>query len=226
MPSNPIQNSVESRIGRHVGRCGRGTVFTPATFSGWGSRAAIDKALQRLVAQGVLRRLSRGWYDKPRTDELLGPLWPTVESVVKALVGREKSRVQPAGLYAANLLGLSEQVPAKIVLLTDGTGRSVRIGPMQLLLKRASPRTMRAAGRLGGLVIQALKSLGEQHITPEVLARLRARLPAPERARLLDDAALAPGWMQPILRDLARMPSPPEKQAKPKRASSGRTPGT
>lgn len=168
-----------------------------------GSRAAIDKSLQRLVAQGVLRRLSRGWYDKPRTDDVLGPLWPTVESVVKALVDKEKLRVQPAGLYAANLLGLSEQVPAKIVLLTDGTGRSVRIGPMLLVLKHTSPRNMEAAGRLSGLVIQALKSLGAQSITSEHVSILRARLSATERARLLDDVVLAPGWMQPILRDLA-----------------------
>jgi hypothetical protein len=214
-----LHNSIEARIGRHVRRCARGVVFTPATFADWGSRAAIDKALQRLVAQGVLRRLSRGWYDKPRMDDRLGPLWPSVESVVKALVGKEKSRVQPAGLYAANLLGLSEQVPAKIVLLTDGTGRSVRVGPMQLILKRTSPRNMRAAGRLGGLVIQALKSLGAQHIRPEHLDILCARLPASERARLEADVALAPGWMQPLLRELARRPAP---KAKPKRAFEGK----
>jgi len=196
-------------------------VFTPATFAALGSRAAVDKALQRLAAEGVVRRLSRGWYDKPRTDDLLGPLWPTVDSVIKALVGKERLRVQPAGLYAANLLGLSEQVPAKIVLLTDGTGRSVRIGPMQLLLKRTSPRNMTAAGRLSGLVIQALKSLGAQHITPERLALLRARLPAAERARLLDDVALAPGWMQPILRELAQTAPDAAGQAKPRRAQSG-----
>ncbi|MDX9793528.1 MAG: DUF6088 family protein [Kiritimatiellia bacterium] len=221
MPSKPLQNSIESRIGRYVGRCGRGTVFTPATFAAVGSRAAVDKALQRLAAEGVVRRLSRGWYDKPRTDDLLGPLWPTVDSVIKALVGKERLRVQPAGLYAANLLGLSEQVPAKIVLLTDGTGRSVRIGPMQLLLKRTSPRNMTAAGRLSGLVIQALKSLGAQHITQERLALLRARLPAAERARLLDDVALAPGWMQPILRELAQTAPDAAGQAKPRRAQSG-----
>jgi hypothetical protein len=203
-----------------VNRSERGTVFTPSTFAALGSRAAIDKSLQRLVAQGELRRLSRGWYDKPRTDDLLGPLWPTVDSVIKALVGKEKLRIQPAGLYAANLLGLSEQVPAKIVLLTDGTGRSVRIGPMQLLLKRTSPRNMTAAGRLSGLVIQALKSLGAQHITQERLALLRTRLPAAERARLLDDVAVAPGWMQPILRDLAQTAPALAEQVKTKRAQS------
>lgn len=203
MEKNELQTRVEKKIEQYVNRNKRGTVFTPSTFTDMGSRAAIDKSLQRLVAQGVLRRLSRGWYDKPRTDDVLGPLWPTVESVVKALVDKEKLRVQPAGLYAANLLGLSEQVPAKIVLLTDGTGRSVRIGPMLLVLKHTSPRNMEAAGRLSGLVIQALKSLGAQSITSEHVSILRARLSATERARLLDDVVLAPGWMQPILRDLA-----------------------
>ena len=217
-----LQQSIGTRIERHVSRKVRGSVFTPSSFAALGSRAAIDKALQRLVAQGELRRLSRGWYDKPRTDALLGQLWPTVDNVIKALIGKEKLRVQPAGLYAANLLGLSEQVPAKIVLLTDGTGRSVRIGPMQLLLKRTSPRNMTAAGRLGGLVIQALKSLGAQHITPERLALLRARLPAAERDRLLDDLALAPGWMQPILRDLAQTVPTPAEHVKPKRTHSPR----
>lgn len=221
MPRKELHHSIETRIGQYVNRSERGTVFTPSTFAALGSRAAIDKSLQRLVAQGELRRLSRGWYDKPRTDDLLGPLWPTVDSVIKALVGKERLRIQPAGLYAANLLGLSEQVPAKIVLLTDGTGRSVRIGPMQLLLKRTSPRNMTAAGRLSGLVIQALKSLGAQHITPERLALLRTRLPAAERKSLLDDVALAPGWMQPILRDLAQTAPALAEQVKTKSAQSG-----
>lgn len=199
-----IKHSTEETILRHVNRCRLGTVFTPATFAGTGSRAAIDKALQRLVTQGRLRRLSRGWYDKPRTDEVLGPLWPSVESVIQALVGKERLRVLPAGLYAANLLGLSEQVPAKIVLLTDGTGRSVRIGPMQLILKRTSPRTMATAERPSSLVIQALKSLGAANLTRERLAQLRSRLPAAERETLAADMALAPVWMHPILRQLSQ----------------------
>ncbi|MBI5628170.1 MAG: type IV toxin-antitoxin system AbiEi family antitoxin domain-containing protein, partial [Candidatus Rokubacteria bacterium] len=162
-------------------RSARGSVFTPATFTALGSRAAIDKALQRLVAKGELRRLSRGLYDKPRHDELLGTLWPSVDAVVQAVVGKDKLRVQPAGVYAANLLGLSEQVPAQVVLLTDGASRSVRAGPMHITLRRTSPRNMAAADRLSGRVIQAFKSLGPGHITPQHLEHLRKTLPAAER---------------------------------------------
>lgn len=203
MPRGDSPHSIDTRIGRRVQDSARGTVFTPATFTDLGTRAAIDKALQRLVAHGTLRRLSRGLYDKPRHDAVLGPLWPSVDAVIRAVAGKHKLRVQPTGVYAANLLGLSEQVPAKVVLLTDGASRSVRAGPMQITLKRTSPRNMAAANRLSGLVIQAFKSLGPEHITPQRLAHLRRTLPAGERGRLLADLELAPGWMQPMLRELA-----------------------
>ena len=203
MPRAASPQSIDAQIARRVQRRARGSVFTPATFTALGSRAAIDKALQRLVAKGELRRLARGLYDKPRHDALLGTLWPSVDAVVQAVVGKDKLRVQPAGVYAANLLGLSEQVSAQVVLLTDGASRSVRAGPMHITLKRTSPRNMAAADRLSGGGIQAFKSLGPEHITPQPLEHLRKTLPAAERARLLADLDLAPGWMRPMLRELA-----------------------
>ena len=88
-----------------------------------------SKVLQRLVARGALRRLSRGLYDKPRHDELLGLLWPSVDAVVQALTGTDKLRTQPAGVYAANMLGLSEQVPAKVEFLASlGSGFNAGCG--------------------------------------------------------------------------------------------------
>jgi hypothetical protein len=218
MPYAALPNSMETKIARRVQRSTRGTVFTPAMFTALGNRSSIDKALQSLVAQGALRRLSRGLYDKPRHDELLGALWPSVEAVVNAIVGKDKLRVQPAGVYAANLLGLSEQVPAKIVMLTDGASRSVRAGPMHIVLKRTSPRNMAAANRLSGLVIQAFKSLGPEHITPARMARLRETLPAVERAKLIADLDLAPAWMRPLLRELAQ-----DESAEPKKQATKKT---
>ena len=142
MPRTASPTSIDAQVTRRVRRSAAGTVFTPSTFTALGSRAAIDKALQRMVARGQLRRLSRGLYDSPRHDEVLGTLWPSVDAVIRAVVGKDKLRVQPAGVYAANLLGLSEQVPAKVVLLTDGASRSLRAGPMQITFKRTTPRNM------------------------------------------------------------------------------------
>ena len=198
-----VETSVDAAMARRVRRSKPGTVFTPALFASLGGRAAIDKVLQRMVARGELRRLSRGLYDKPRQDPLLGMLWPTVDAVVAALSGKDRLRLQPTGVYAANLLGLSDQVPARVEFLTDGTSRTVRAGPMQIELKRTTPRQMAAAGRTSGLVIQALRSLGPDHLTPQRLNKLRRTLPAEQRRALLDDLTLAPGWMQPTLRSLA-----------------------
>ena len=198
-----VPSSIDAAVARRVQRAAPGSVFTPALFAKVGSRSAIDKALQRLVERGALRRLARGLYDKPREDPLLGTLWPSVDEVVKALRGKDRLRLQPTGTYAANLLGLSEQVPARVEFLTDGTSRTVQVGPMRIVLKRTTPRQMAAAGRSSGLVIQALRSLGPAHIGRDRLERLRRTLPASERRALLDDLALAPTWMRPLLLDLA-----------------------
>lgn len=211
MPRARSQHSIDTQIARRVQRSPGGSVLTAASFGAFGSRAAIDKALQRLVARGVVRRLSRGLYDKPRQDAILGTLWPSVDAVVKAVAGKHRLRVQPGGAYAANLLGLSEQVPAKVVLLTDGVSRTIRAGPMWIALKRTSPRNMAAANRLSGLVIQAFKGLGREHITAARLAHLRKTLPAPERAKLVRDLELAPGWMRPLIRQLADDAVAPER---------------
>jgi hypothetical protein len=168
-----------------------------------GGRDAIDKALSRLVAKGTIRRLARGIYEYPREHPELGTLSPDIEKVARALAGKHRIRLQPAGAYAANLLGLSEQVPAKVVFLTDGPSRTVKIGRQEIQLRRTTPRNMAAAGRLSGLLMQAFRHLGEVHITPERMEHLQRTLPAKERRQLLKDLRLAPAWMHPLFRDLA-----------------------
>lgn len=134
---------------------------------------------------------------------MLGPLQPSAEEVARALAGRDCTRLQPAGAYAANALGLSEQVPAKAVFLTDGPSRTVRIGPTTIQLRRTTPRNMAAAGRLSGLLIQALRTLGREHVTPQRREHLKRTLPADKRRELIRDLRLAPAWMHPIFRELA-----------------------
>lgn len=182
---------------------GPGWVFTPADFADLGSRTAVATALTRSKAASAIRLLGRGLYDVPVVHPVLGQLWPAIESVAKALERQKGIRLQPSGVYAANLLGLSEQVPAKVVFLTDGATRTVRVGPTQISLKRTTPRNM-AAGQLSAMMIQAFRSLRAANITPQRISRLRESLPAVERAKLLQDISLAPEWMRPHLLEVAR----------------------
>jgi hypothetical protein len=156
-----------------------------------------------MAKAGSIRRLARGVYDFPERHPVLGLLSPSAEAVAKAIAGRDQTRLQPAGAYATNLLSLTEQVPAKVVFLTDGPSRTVKIGPMTIQLRRTTPRNMAASDRLIGLLIQAFRELGKDHVTPGRVAHLKRRLPAPERRDLVKDLKLAPVWMHPILRDLA-----------------------
>ena len=197
--SQSTEKSILERIRGH----GRGWVFTPRHFLDLASRPALTSALRRQIDAGTIRQLGRGLYDYPKLHPTLGQLSPTPDALAKAMAGRDRVRLQPSGAYAANLLGLSEQVPAKVVFLTDGPSRVVQIGPMTLQLRRTTPRNMAAAGRPSGLVIQAFRHLGPEHITPERIARLRRTLPVDDRSSLLKDLTLAPEWMHRPLKEIA-----------------------
>ena len=196
-------NSTADRIRRRVEEARPDTVFNAGQFLDIASRAAVDKALSRLVASDCLRRLARGLYYQPRTHPVLGEILPPVEAVAKALADRDNVKLQPFGGYAANLLRLSEQVPARIVFLTDGKPRKIRYGNQTIELRRAMPRMMAAAGRTTGLVIAALRFIGKANVTPERVAHLRQLLSAEDRRRLLEDLALAPAWMHPYFKAIA-----------------------
>jgi hypothetical protein len=126
-------------------------------------------------------------YDFPNEHPVLGALAPSAEDIARALAGRDRTRLQPAGAYAANALGLSEQVPAKAVFLTDGPARTVKVGPTTIQLRRTTPKNMAAAGRLSGLLIQALRELGkERHRMPSDIVRvIPPHPPVPLVTRLL-----------------------------------------
>src|SRR5271168_1322525 len=195
--------SIDSQILEAINFRGHGSVFVPTDFLDFGSREAVDVVLHRLVRKGTIRRLARGIYDFPEEHPVLGWLQPSPEKIAEALVGRDCTRIQPTGAYAANILGLSEQVPAKVVFLTDGPSRMVKIGPTTIQLRRTTPRNMEAAGRLSGLLMQALRELGEEHVTPERREHLKRTLPADKRRELVKDIRLAPAWMHAIFRELA-----------------------
>lgn len=188
-------------------RNGRGWVFSPDEFRDLGDPRFVGMALTRMVSKGTIRRLARGLYDYPNSHPVIGTLAPSPDAIAKALVGRHSIRLLPSGAYAANLLGLSEQVPAKIVFLTDGPSRTVRVGDQEIRLKQTTPRTMGPAGRTSGLVIQALRHLGQQHVDGAVIQMLRRKLHADDKKQLLQDLGFSPAWVRAHLRAIAKADS-------------------
>ena len=196
--SQSIENKIVSRI---YGKK-RGWVFTPNHFLDLGSRTAVAQSLVRLAKSGTIRRLTRGLYDYPAKHPDFGILPPNYDRIAHALVGRDSLKIQPSGAYAANLLGLTEQVPAKIVFLTDGPNRKVQIDKRTIVLKRTTPKNMATAGRISGLIIQALRYLKRGNIDSTVIMKLKRRLSDDDKSALMKDIRYAPAWIGSIFRKI------------------------
>ena len=195
--------SIADKVFLRIRRKGRGLAFTAKDFLDLGSRGAVDMALSALAKSKKIRRVRRGLYDYPRHSELLGGLLaPDFDQVARAIARNTGTRVQPSGAVAANLLGLSEQVPAKIVYLTDGRSRTIHIGAQTITLKQTSPKELLPNERTA-LVVQALRFLGREAVTDDVIRKLRRTLSLAERKRLLKDAKYASTWVPDAVRRIA-----------------------
>lgn len=194
--------SVPDRIMRRARAGGRGSVFTPSDFLDLASRAAIDKALSRLVKRRQLRRLTRGLYDFPKVHPKLGLLSPAPDDVALALARETGSQVQITGARAANSIGLSTQVPAQNTYLTNGPSRRVALGKRVVHLRHASPKHLVCPGSSVGTVIQALRHVGPARAADivEIAAR---RMSAGDKKALATAAVQAPAWMRPTLVSIA-----------------------
>lgn len=204
MHANPP--SLQARLAQRISRLARrepGRVYTPNDFLDLGSPHSVGMALLRLVRAGTLRRIGRGLYDVPRRHPVLGELRPTADDIAQAIARKDGASLQPMEALAANLLGLSEQVPARAVFLTDGPARIVKVGSLIIQLKKRSIRQVGKPSSTSSLVFAALRSLGKSHATRERVSHLRDTLNAMDRKNLLKDLPLAPAWMHPLLRYIA-----------------------
>ena len=178
-------------------------MFSTKDFIGFGNGPAVGQALARLAKAGTLLRIRQGLYYMPRSHPILGQTSPDPTAVVEVLMKGTGAQWQFSGPYAANQLGLSEQVPAKILVLTDGTPRRVALGKLTLIFRHVAPRSLLGAGRPAGLVIQALRHLRKTGLSPANVARLRQRLDATTKTDLAALAPSLPVWMQPIIGEIA-----------------------
>ena len=197
-----MSKSIENKIIHRIIGKKKGWVFAPSHFHDLGNRAAVDQALSRLVRSGDIRRLARGLYDYPKNHPDFGDVPPSVDRVASALAEKDNLKIQPSGAYAANLLGLSDQVPARVVFLTDGSSRMVQIGNWNIKLKKTTPKNMATAGRVSGLVIQALRYMKQENIDDMIINKLKRRLSVEDKKQLVSDLRYAPAWIGEIFKQL------------------------
>lgn len=158
---------MKDQILARINRLGEGKAFSAKDFLDIATRGTIDVTLGDLTRDGTIRRISRGLYDLPKVNVVLGgKLSPDIDEAARAIARRQRWKIVPEGAWAANLLGLSTQVPAKIVYLTDGPNSEVPIGRRNIHFKHARPKVMAGPEGKNALVLQALRYLGRDNIGP------------------------------------------------------------
>lgn len=190
-----MQTSEKKIVSRIYGH-GRGWAFSQKDFADLAGRSTTDWALSRLAGAGTIRRVLRGVYDYPRFSGLLQVvLSPNPEKVAEALARKFGWQIQPSGATALQMMGLSTQVPGRVVYLSDGPSRTYRIGNTELVFERTTLKEAKFRHRESGLLVQALKSLGQERIDAPVIEKLRAWLPEGMRSAVRLETRRATSWV-------------------------------
>ena len=192
--------TIEQKIVSRIYGKGRGWTFSQSDFAGLGSRAAIDKALQRLVAKGTIRRVIRGIYDYPEYSEVLKTtLGPDVHRVALALARKFRWNIQPTGMAALNALGLSTQVQARYGYMSDGPSRQYKIGKSDLIFLHTAFRDSGFKLPVSSLLVEGLKVLGPERVDQKTIEKLRRTISADVKPRILKDTRTSVAWVRDVI---------------------------
>ena len=198
--------SAYNEIKRKVTSSKRGTLFFPDLFAHTASSDAVRSALVRLCKDGDIIRVAQGIYCYPKIDKKWGRgvIPPSIEDIANGIAKRDKVRIAPTGAYVLNILGLSKQVPANIVFVTDGSSRKVSVGKGNgILFKHTSEmRTFAYRSKLMLLIVMALRDIGEENITEQQMNIIRGHLEKVPTDDFQKDILLAPVWVRKKLQQV------------------------
>jgi Family of unknown function (DUF6088) len=199
MPAETITRSVADK----VKEAKPGTVFFPADLLEFGAPDAIHKTFSRLAKNKTLLRLAKGIYVKPTMDPELGTLRPSLENVAQQIAERDKVVIRPTGAAALNKLGLSTQIPTKVVYLTNGNPKRIQVGRSTIVFKKTTHKQLAVQSETVFLAIQALIALKDQAEDPDIIRTLTEVLGVEKPTDIRNGARLAPQRIGRILYQIA-----------------------
>lgn len=197
--------SIDDKIYNKIKKCGKGVVFSSNDFINFGEHKSILKALERMTNSGLIIRITRGIYCYPKIDKIvgLGVVYPTFEEIAQYIAKRDKARIVPTGDYALNVLGLSTQVPANAVFLTDGSPRKITMKSGRgIKFVKTAPKNLAFKNKLAMLLTFALKEIGEGNITEEQKQKISQLLRNEDKSDIEKDFSLMPSWIKSLILNL------------------------
>lgn len=176
-----------------------GSIFSAVDFMNLAQRNTIDQILLRLTKRGNIQKLATGLFCIPKTHPIIGKVSPSVDDMVQAYAHKFGYRIQISPAKAANLLGLSQQVPAKHIYITDGPHRSIVLGGVKITLKHVCPKKLIGINTKAGMVVQSLYYFGHKGTTDQLIAKIRKILDNKDTKLLRSWLGFMPGWMKYIV---------------------------
>jgi hypothetical protein len=141
-----------------------------------------------------------GMYVRRKIDPVIGILTPCIDEIAEAIAKRNNKRIAPTGITELNELGLSMQVPVRVIYLTNGASRTIKIGNRTLTFKKTATKNVSAKGKINHLVIQALRIIGKNNVTENEITRIRKILKYEDQKYLKHDLKFAPAWIREIMK--------------------------
>ena len=187
-----MNESISSQIENKIKRSRPGQIILPSDFKDLGTSTAIRKTLSRLVDQKVLVRMGQGVYVIPIHDKLFGEVLPSMEEIAASLAEKEHVKIMHTGQYALNKIGLSNQVPMKMVFLTNGTKKNITIGKSSILFQPTTTKKLAMVGSISSLLFLGLEELDLNRLTESELEKIIALLKKEDQNNLKHDLKLAP----------------------------------
>lgn len=187
-----MNESINSQIEVKV-KCSKpGQIFLPADFKDLGTSTAIRKALSRLVEQKVLIRMGQGIYVTAIHDKIFGDVLPSMEEIAATLAEKEHVKIMPTGQHALNKIGLSTQVPTKMVFLTNGTKKNINIGKSSIVFQPTTNKKLAMVGSISSILFLGLEQLDLNQLSEVDLEKIISLLKKEDAKKLKHDLKLAP----------------------------------
>lgn len=188
--------AMTKEISERISQMPDGEIFFVGDFADICNEKAVSRILSALEDKGTILRLARGIYCKAVQTQF-GPVYPSVNKIVNAVAQRDHAQVLPSGATAANLLGMSTQVPMSYTYITSGSARQLTIGEKSINFLRSVPRNFAYQTTLAALIVQALKSIGKDNLGAEEESALRKAISAePDKEAFRSDVYMMPQWMK------------------------------
>lgn len=179
-------------------------VFFANDFLDIASYETARKILNRMVKEGKIKRVSDGFYYNPRYSELIGEYEAvSIHELALAIARKYNWNIAPCSSTALNLIGLSTQVPTHYKYISSGRYKKYTIGDTVLEFKKVNPGEIANMSLKTATVIQAIKSLGKENITNEVIQKIRENLSEKERTDLMNESKSVPAWIYEVIREIS-----------------------